>query len=126
MLPSRRPHDLAAGRGAAGEGDLVHEQARRERVADRRAGAEEQLRGARRKARFGDQLEQPDRRERRGLGGLEDAAISRGQAGRELPRGHEQRVIPRDDLPAHADRLAHDHRLDVRVADLIGLARAAW
>ena len=86
-----------------------------------RSGAEEELRGTRRETRFGDELEQLDSRERRVLGGLEDAAVSRRKARREFPRGHEQRVIPRDDLPAHADRFAHHHPLDRRIADLVRL-----
>lgn len=116
-----RSHDFAAGEGAAGEGDFVHEQAGGERVARGVTRAEEELRGTRREAGFGDELEQLDGRERGGLGGFEDAAVSRGQTRREFPRGHEQRVIPRDDLPAHADGFAHDHPLDRRVADLVGL-----
>jgi len=50
--------------------------------------------------------EQLDGGERRCFGGFENAAIARRQPGRQLPRGHEQRIIPRDDLPAHADGLA--------------------
>ena len=54
-----------------------------------------------------------------GLGGLQDAAIARGKAGSEFPCRHQQRIIPRDNLPAHSDRLAHDHRLDGRVRHLV-------
>ncbi len=39
------------------------------------------------------------------LGRLEHDAVAGGQRGRELPRGHEQREVPRDDLADHAERL---------------------
>ena len=48
-----RFHDLAARGGAAGESDLVHERTGRERVADGRAGTEQQLRAARAESRLG-------------------------------------------------------------------------
>ena len=40
-----------------------------------------------------------------GLGGFEDAGISAGERGREFPRRHEQREIPRNDLAGDAERL---------------------
>ena len=41
---------------------------------------------------------------RRGVG-LQDDRAARGERGRELPRRHHQRVVPRHDLAADADRL---------------------
>ena len=41
------------------------------------------------------------------------------KTGREFPCRHQQRIIPRDNLPAHSDRLAHDHRLDGRIRHLV-------
>ena len=84
-------------------------QTRGEGLAHGWAGAEEQLRRAGWEAGFGDEFEKLDGGQRRRLGGLEDAAIARGEAGRELPRRHEQRIVPRDDLSAYADWLADDH-----------------
>ena len=43
-------------------------------------------------------------RERRRLGGLEDDRVSGGQRGRDLPREHEQREVPRDDLAGNSYR----------------------
>ena len=45
------------------------------------------------------------RRERRGLGRLEHDGVAARQRRRDLPRQHQQREVPRDDLTAHADRL---------------------
>ncbi len=42
--------------------------------------------------------------------GLSTAVQPAASAGRQLPGGHQQRVVPGDDLPDDADRLAHHHR----------------
>jgi hypothetical protein len=58
-----------------------------------------------RRQQVADQLgEQQDRRGGL-LGGLEDDAVAGGERRGELPRGHEQREVPRDDLPDDAERL---------------------
>ena len=44
-------------------------------------------------------------RHRRLLGGLQHHAVSRGQRRRELPRRHQDREVPRDDLADDAERL---------------------
>ena len=44
----------------------------------------------------------------RGVGGLEDDGVARGQRGGDLPDHHRQRVVPRRHLADHADRLAAD------------------
>ena len=44
------------------------------------------------------------RAERGGLRGLEDAGVAGGKGGGELPCGHEEREIPRDDLAGDAER----------------------
>ena len=41
----------------------------------------------------------------RGFGGLENDGVAAGKRGRDFPRGHEQRKIPRNDLSRHAERL---------------------
>ena len=64
-------------------------------------------------------------RERRLLGRLEDHRAAGADRRRNLPRGHEERIVPRNDLPADADRLAqreaqrvvrngHDVAVDLR------------
>ncbi len=40
-----------------------------------------------------------------GLGRLHDGAVAGGERRRDLPRGHQQREVERDDLPDHAERL---------------------
>ena len=104
-------HDAASGLRAAGERDLVDELARGERVADDRAGSEHDVDDAGRKLELLEDRRQADRRERRQLRGLEDADVARRERRRELPHGHEQRIVPRNDLPADADRLAHGEGL---------------
>ena len=49
-----------------------------------------------------DQLRQPQRRERRLLGGLEHHGVAAGERRAELPGRHQQREVPRDDLAHHA------------------------
>ena len=50
------------------------------------------------------------------LAGLEHEGVARGQARRDLPGGLQQRVVPRRDQPADADRLVHDAADHVRPA----------
>ena len=61
---------------------------------------------ARREADLQRQLAEAQRRQRRLLGGLEHDRAARRERRAELPRGHQQREVPRHDLPAHADRFA--------------------
>src|SRR5207302_2939780 len=44
-----------------------------------------------------------ERGERRRLRGLQHHGVPGGEGGRDLPREHEQREVPRDDLPRDAD-----------------------
>src|SRR5476651_932542 len=53
----------------------------------------------------GDQLGEDHDRQRRLLGGFEHHAVAGSQGRGEFPRGHQQREVPRDDLPDHAQRL---------------------
>ena len=46
-----------------------------------------------------------ERGDRCGFGGLEHDGASRAQRRRDLPRRHQQRIVPGNDLAAHADRL---------------------
>ena len=56
-------------------------------------------------AHLGSQLREPQRRQRRLRVGLEHDGAAGGERGRELPRRHQQRVVPRHDLAGDADRL---------------------
>ena len=70
-------------------------------------------------------LEEPrevDRAERRDLGGLHDGGVARGEGRRDLPAELEERVVPRRDEGAYADRLVDDAADRVRVA---GVDRSA-
>ena len=55
--------------------------------------------------RFLKNLRQPHRREAGGLGGLEHDGVAARERRRDFPRGHQQRKIPRNDLPRDAERL---------------------
>ena len=60
-----------------------------------------------RHARLVGDLREPQRRDRRQLGRLEDHRVARRQRGCGAAGGDLQRVVPGDDLRAHAPRLAH-------------------
>ena len=62
---------------------------------------------------LGDELGQAQRRERGLLSGLEDHAVSRSQSRPELPRRHQKREVPRDDLAHDSHRLAQGVRMEV-------------
>ena len=98
--------DQLAHLGRPGEGHLVHVVVRGQRGARGLAEARHHVDHAVRHPGLGDQLGQPQRGQRGLLGRLEDHAVTGGQGGAELPRGHQQREVPRDDLPHDAERLA--------------------
>ncbi len=50
-------------------------------------------------------LGEQQRRQRRGLGGLQHHGVATRQRRRDLPRQHQQREVPRDDLAGDAERL---------------------
>ncbi|EDY20512.1 LigA [Chthoniobacter flavus Ellin428] len=54
--------------------------------------------------------------------GLRMQQLPAARPGASFQAAHEQRIIPRDDLSAHADRFANDHGLDRRVAHFVGLS----
>ena len=68
-------------------------------------------------------------RERRYAGRLEYRAAARGEHRCEFPRRHEEREVPRHDLPDYADRLAEYQReripVEHRGASLFGTHRAS-
>ena len=90
-----------------GEGDFVHVGMRRQRGAGRFAVARHDVHHAVGNAGFLNQFAQQKRGERSLLGGLQHDRAARGQRRAQLPRRHQQREIPRNDLPDHADGLAH-------------------
>jgi len=98
-------HDLPAGRGAAGEGDLVDIEMRGDGRAAVFAVAVQHVHHARREAGFFDQGGEIEDRERSLLGGFDDDRVAARQRRPKLPRRHRERVIPGDDLPAHAEWL---------------------
>ena len=66
-------------------------------------------------------LGEQQRGERCGLGGLEHDRVARSERRRDLPRQHEQREVPRDDLAGHAQRLGIWP--EARMVELVGPAR---
>ena len=93
---------------------------------DRRAGrladAGDDVDDARRQAGLGEARGEREHGQRRLLGRLEHDRAAGADRRRELPRRHQQRVVPRDDLAGDADRLAQreahrvvGHRQDVAV-----------
>ena len=108
--------DLAPDGGRAGERDLVDVLV----VDQRRAGlavAGDHVEHALGQPRLERQLAQPQARQRRLLGGLEHDRAARRQRRGDLPGRHQQREVPRDDLPAHADRLLARVAVHVRLGD---------
>ena len=78
------------------------------RVDERRAGAAvagDDVDDARRQLGLAEHVAEEERRERRRLGRLEDDGVPGGERRRDLPGQHQQREVPRDDLPGDAERL---------------------
>jgi hypothetical protein len=103
LLPRARdaPLDRLAHLGRAGERDLVDVA-----VDERGAGAavaRDDVDDARRKLRLPQHVGEEERGERRRLRGLEDDRVPGGERRSDLPREHEQREVPRNDLPGHPD-----------------------
>ena len=118
--PLHRPgggrHQPPAGLQTAGEGDEVDPGIGRQGCAGGRAGAEDEVADAGRQPGLGQQPHQVDRGVRRQLAGLEDEGVAGREAGGDLPGDLEERVVPRRDQRADADRLVHDPADDVGVA----------
>ena len=95
--------DLLPHLGRAGERDLVDVLALDERGAGATVAGDD-VDDAGRELRLAEDVGEEECRERGRLGGLEDHGVAAGQRRRDLPREHEQREVPRDDLARHADR----------------------
>src|SRR5581483_6923353 len=98
--------DELADLGGAGEGDLVDVGMLGDGAAGAGAEAGDYLDDALGQSGLEDELAEAERGERSLFGGFEDYNVAAGQGGRDLPRGHQKREVPRDDLSADADRLA--------------------
>ena len=103
--PGDRLGDRPADPGGAGEGDLVDVRVLDERLAGR-AGAGDDVDDARRQVGLLADLGEQQRGERRGLGRLQDDGVAAGQRRGDLPRQHQQREVPGDDLAGDAERRA--------------------
>ncbi len=71
-----------------------------------------------REFRLLEDLRQHQCRERRCFGWLQDAGVPRRQSGSQLPRGHEEGEVPRDDLAGDTERLGV--RAVPRVVEFVG------
>ena len=101
----RHAHDLLARRGAAREGDLVDVRVLHQRGAGLAPAPVDDVDHARREAGLLDQPGDVEHGQRRLLRQLEHDGVAAGQRGAQLPGRHAERVVPRDDLAAHADGL---------------------
>jgi hypothetical protein len=117
QVAGRRLDDEAPDLGRAGERDLVDVGMRGDRGARRLAVAGHDVQHAVRVAGLAHELGEPQRGERRLLGGLQHDGAAGRERGPELPRRHEEREVPRDDLADDADRLAHGPRHVARHRD---------
>ena len=97
-------HDQPAGGGLAGERDLGDPVARRQRLARLHAEPVDDVEHAGGQ-QVADQRHQVQDRRRGLLGRLEHHGVAGGQRRGELPDRHQDREVPRDDLPDHAERL---------------------
>jgi hypothetical protein len=97
-----RTSDLLADLSGPGERDLVDGGVHQSRTGLPCAG--DDVDDARRDLRIKDHLGQQQRGERGRLRRLQHGGVPRGQGRRELPRRHQHREVPRDDLAGHADR----------------------
>ena len=118
LLDRRRSggHHPAAGDEATGERDEVDPRVLGEQRARVGPGAQHQVAHARGQAGLLEEPHQVDARVRGELARLEHEGVAGGQAGRDLPRRLEQRVVPRGDQAADAERLVDDPAHHVGVA----------
>ncbi len=115
-------HDLAARGGRAGERHLLDAGMADQVAAHGRAVGREDVHDAGRDPDLDRELGQPQCRQRRARIGLEHGRAPGRQRRGELPGRHHQRVVPGDDLGAHADRL-FQRVVGQRPAERAGAAR---
>ena len=97
-------HDVRAHRGGAGEGNLGDAFACGQRLTRFFAVTLHHVEHTRRQ-QVADQFHQHADAQRRLLGRLQYHAVAGSQGRGELPGGHQQREVPRNDLSDHAQRL---------------------
>ena len=102
----RRPGDEPTHLRRAGEAEVVDSRMRRERSTRFLAQAGHDVEGAGRQAGLDRKLGDAHARDRRFFRGLQDAAVAGRERGRDRPPDHLRRVVPGDDVPGHAVRLA--------------------
>ncbi len=112
----RRGHDSSPGEEAARERHEVDPRVLGQQGPRLRAGAQHEVADSGGETRFREDPHQVDARVRSELAGLEDEGVASGQARRDLPARLEQRVVPRGDQAADADRLVDHPAPDVGVA----------
>ena len=98
-------HDLLADLGRARERDLVHVRVLDELRA-RAAVAGDDVDDPGRQLGLTEHVREQERRERSRLGRLQHDRVPGRERRRDLPGEHEQREVPRDDLPGDADAAA--------------------
>ena len=103
QVVGRGLRDDAAGGGGAGERDLGDALAGGQRHAGFAAVAVDDVEHARRQ-QVGNQFGHHQDADRRRFGGLEHHAVAGGDGRSQLPGRHQDREVPRDDLPDHAQR----------------------
>ena len=116
-------HDVRADRGRAGEGDLGDALAGGQGFAGFFAEALHHVQHARWQ-QVADQFHQHGDAQRGLLGRLEHHAVTGGQGRGEFPGGHQDREVPRNDLPDHAQRfmdvIGHGVAVDLGGAAFLG------
>ena len=122
----RRRHDLPTGLDAAREGHAAHQRMADQRLARLLAEAGDDVDDPGRQPGLHGQLRQPQRRERRLLGRLEDGGAAGGERRGERADGHAERKIPGRHMRGDAQRL-HEREVDEgrperhrRALDLVG------
>jgi hypothetical protein len=104
-VAGRRTHDRLAGRVRAGEGDLVDTRMRGERGTGGFAIAGHDVGHAGWDAGFHRQFAEPQRRQRRLFGWLEDDGAAGGERRTDFPNRGAERAVPRNDRANNADGL---------------------
>ena len=101
--PGELPLDRLAHLGRAGERNLVDPLAAHE-VRAGRAVARDDVDDPGRHLRLATDVGEQERRQRSRLGRLEDDGVPAGERRRDLPRQHQEREVPGDDLRGDAER----------------------
>ena len=96
-------HDNLSDRSTAGESNLVYVRMLHQRRTAGLAEAGDNVDHSGRQANISQPVRHFQRRKRSLLGRLQHAGTARSQRGSKLPGGHQQRIIPRNNLPRDPD-----------------------